>query len=65
MKFLTQKITLFGFLEVEGKKMVLGNMDCWVLNKNSNQRELTHTRSIWSFQLGASKNSWVKRRIQT
>jgi len=26
------------------KEIELGNMDCWVLNKNSNQRGLTHAR---------------------
>jgi len=36
MKILTQKFALFGFLEVEGKKMELENMDRWVLNKISN-----------------------------
>jgi len=38
-------------------------MKCWVLNKNSNLRELTHAGSISSFQLGVSKNCWVKSRI--
>jgi len=31
MKILTQKFAFFGFLEVEGKKMELGDMDRWVL----------------------------------
>jgi len=42
IKILTQKITRFGFLKVEGKKNGDMNMDFWVLFENSTQRELTH-----------------------
>jgi len=42
IKILTQKITRFGFLKVEGKKNGDMNMDFWVLFENSTQCELTH-----------------------
>jgi len=61
MKILTQKIVLFWFLEVEGKENGVVNMDCWVLFKNSTQRELTHAtwlnsrRGILDFSVGSEQ----------
>jgi hypothetical protein len=59
MKILTQKIVLFGFLEVEGKKNSAVNMDCWVLYKNSNQRELTYVTWLSRMWLNSRKDIFV------
>jgi len=54
MKILTQKFAILGFLEVEGKKMVLGVWIVGFCTKNSNLCELAHTWALWSFQLEMS-----------
>jgi len=51
-KILTQKFTLFGFLEVEGKKKWRCVVACWVLNENSTERDLTH--AAW-----VNSRTWV------
>jgi len=59
---LTQKFTLFEFLEVEGKKKWSFVVACWVLIENSTQRDLTHATWIKSrrgktiFSLGNERN---------
>jgi len=42
MRILTQKIVLFGFLKVEGKKMVLGVWTDEFCTKTVTLRDLTH-----------------------
>jgi len=43
MRILTQKFALFGFLKVEGKKMVLGVWTDEFCTKTVTLRYLTHT----------------------
>jgi len=62
MRILTQKFTLFGFLKVEGKKMVLGVWTDRFCTKTVTLRDLSNTGVNLSIQLGVSVLCWGKSR---
>ena len=69
MRILTEKFALFGFLKVEGKKMVLGVWTYGFCTKTVTLRYLTHAScagAIWTLLQGASVLCWgkSKNRIQ-
>jgi len=64
MKILTQKIALFGFLKVEGKKMVLEVWTDEFCAKTVTLRYLSCAMIIWTWLQGANVLCWRKRSIQ-
>jgi len=62
MRILTQKFALFGFLKVEGKKMVLGVWTDGFCTKTVTMRYLRCAGAIWAWLQGASVLCWGKSR---
>jgi len=62
MRILTQKFALFGFLKVEGKKMVLEVWTDGFCTKTTTLRYLRCAWAIWTWLQGASVLCWGKSR---